>query len=104
MLTSTVKPGFAQAVDLFPEIAPRLRIDTRRRLVEQQQPRLVQHAGGERHALLPAARELARELVLPRDKSQPLERFVHLRLGVGNLDTCARRIRDSRGSRDLPKS
>src|SRR5208337_2499381 len=33
------------------------------RLVEQQEPRLVQHAGGEREPLFPAARELSRQLV-----------------------------------------
>ena len=51
-----------ERVDLLPELAPRLRIDARGRLVEQQQLRLVEHAGGERQALLPAAGQLAREL------------------------------------------
>ena len=50
-------------VDEVPELAPRLGVDAGGRLVEQQQLRFVQHAGGEREALLPAARELAGELV-----------------------------------------
>ena len=50
-------------VDEVPELAPRLGVDAGGRLVEQQQLRLVQHAGGEREALLPAAGELARQLV-----------------------------------------
>ena len=44
----------------FPEIAPRLGIDAGGRFVEQQQLRVVQHAGGQRHALLPAAGEMRR--------------------------------------------
>ena len=63
-------------MDLVPESAPRLGIDARRRLVEQQQPGLVQHAGRQRQPLLPAARQGARELVLPRGKPQPLQRAV----------------------------
>ena len=50
-------------VDQVPEFAPRLGVDAGGRLVEQQQFGLVQHAGGEREALLPAAGELARQLV-----------------------------------------
>ncbi len=45
-------------VDQVPEFAARLGVDAGGRLVEQQQFRLVQHAGGQRQALLPAAREL----------------------------------------------
>ena len=52
-----------EAVQLVPEVAPGLRIDAGGRLVEQQQLRLVQQAGGEREALLPAAGELAGELL-----------------------------------------
>ena len=52
-----------ELVQLVPEIAPRLRIDAGGRLVEQQQLRLVQQARGERQALLPAAGQLAGELV-----------------------------------------
>jgi hypothetical protein len=50
-------------VHLLPELAPRLRVDARGRLVEQQQLGLVQHARGEREALLPAAGQRAGELV-----------------------------------------
>ena len=67
--------GFAQRVDLFPEIATGLRIDAGGGFVEQKESRFVQHAGGEREALLPAARELARELPLALDESQPFQRL-----------------------------
>ena len=44
-----------QPVQLFPEIAARGRIDAGGRFVQQQQFRLVQHAGRQREPLLPAA-------------------------------------------------
>ena len=47
-------------VDQVPELAARLGVDAGRRLVEQQQLRLVQDAGGQRQPLLPAARQLRR--------------------------------------------
>ena len=50
-------------MDQVPELAAGLRVDARRRLVEQQQLRPVQDAGGERQPLLPAAGELPGELV-----------------------------------------
>jgi hypothetical protein len=40
----------------LPELAPRHRIDTRRRLVEQDHARLVDQRAGERELLLHAAR------------------------------------------------
>ena len=52
-----------EAMNLVPEFAPRLGIDAGGRLVEQQQARLRQDAGAERKPLLPAARQLAGELV-----------------------------------------
>ena len=52
-----------ELVDLVPELAPRLRVDAGGRLVEQQELRLVHDAGGERQPLLPAAGELAGELL-----------------------------------------
>ena len=69
-------------MDLLPEVAPRLRIDARRRLVEQEQVRPVQHARGEREALLPAARELACELVLPFLQADVLEHLCDRVLAV----------------------
>jgi hypothetical protein len=61
-------------VQLIPEVAPRLRIDAGRRLVEQQELRLVQETRGERQALLPTAGELARELLRAIDEPEPLQR------------------------------
>src|SRR5438128_9903817 len=59
-------------MNLVPELAPRLRIDARGRLVEQQELRIGQRAGAEREALLPAAREFARDLLLAAGEPQPL--------------------------------
>ena len=70
-------------MDLVPELAPRLGIDAGGRLVEQKQAGLVQQAGGERQALLPAARELAGELALARGEAEPLEGRGDRRLGSG---------------------
>jgi hydroxyacyl-ACP dehydratase HTD2-like protein with hotdog domain len=50
-------------MDLIPEIAARLRIHARGRLVQQQQLRVVQQTGREREALLPAAGERAGQLI-----------------------------------------
>ena len=50
-------------VDHVPEFAPRLGVDARGRLVQQQQLRLVEHAGGERQALLPPSGQLPGQLV-----------------------------------------
>ena len=54
-----------EVVDHVPELAARLGVDAGGRLVEQEELRLVQDAGGEREALLPAAGELAGELAAP---------------------------------------
>ena len=64
----------AQRVDLVPEIAPRLGIDAGGRLVEQQQLGRMQHAGGQRQALFPAAGQIAGQLVLAIGEPEPLER------------------------------
>ena len=65
-----------ERMDLFPEAAPRLRIDARGWFVEQQHARLVQHAGGECNALLPAAREIAGELCCALGKAKALQRRI----------------------------
>src|SRR5262249_4339136 len=62
-----------EVVDHLPELAARVRIDTRGRLVEQQQLRLVRHAGGERQPLLPAAGERAGQLVLAALEAEALD-------------------------------
>ena len=66
-----------EPVDLVPELAPRLGIDAGGGLVEQQQLGLVQHGGGQRQALLPAARERAGELVRAVGEAEPLQRLGH---------------------------
>src|SRR5581483_3494074 len=52
-----------QAMQLLPEIPSSGRIYPGGGLIEQEQPRLVHHAGGQREALLPATREGSRQLV-----------------------------------------
>jgi hypothetical protein len=51
-----------EIVDLVPKLAPGFGIDARGGLIEQEQAGRVQQAGGKREALLPAARQLTREL------------------------------------------
>jgi len=55
--------GRGEIVDLVPEFAPRLGVHPCGWLVEQQELRVVQHAGGECQALLETAGELPGELV-----------------------------------------
>src|SRR5687768_17341433 len=69
-----------EAVDVVPEVAPRAGIDTRGGLVEQQQLGVVEHAGGKREALLPAAGESPGELARTRAQPQPLQRVAHARV------------------------
>ena len=59
-----------EPVDLVPELAPGLRVDASGRLVEKEEPRLVHDAGGEREALLPAARQLPSELMAARGEAE----------------------------------
>ena len=68
-----------EPMQLFPEFAPRVRVDAGGRLVEQQQARPMQHARGERQPLLPAAGERAGELVLRGREAEVLERAVDRR-------------------------
>jgi hypothetical protein len=62
-------------MDFFPEFAPCLRVYARRRLIEQEQLRIMYHACGEGEALFPAARKLARKLLFPLREPEPLKAF-----------------------------
>ncbi|MNI38665.1 hypothetical protein D3C73_928160 [compost metagenome] len=66
-----------QLMQLLPEVAPRGRVHTRRGFVQQQQARFVQQAGGQRHALLPTARQRPRQLVGAGVQAQVFQRAVH---------------------------
>ena len=92
------QPFGGEFVDLVPEFAPRLRIDAGRRLVEEEQLRLVHDAGGERQALLPAAGKRAGELVLAVGQPEPLERVGDIFWRAASGCRAGRRSRDSRGS------
>ena len=65
------RPARDEREQVLPEIAPALRIDGARRLVEQQELRLVQRRGAEREPLALAAGERARALLrdAPRGRS-----------------------------------
>ena len=77
------QPVGRHVVDEVPELAARLGVDAGGRLVEQQQLRLVQHAGGEREPLLPAAGQLAGQLVA-RGRARPMRSMIvcHRRAAV----------------------
>ena len=60
-------------MDLLPEIAARFRIHARRRLVQQQQFRLMNEAGRQRETLFPSAGKLAGELVFALREPQLLD-------------------------------
>ena len=63
-----------ERVDLVPEFASRLGVDAGGRLVEQEQLRARQRAGAERQPLLPAAGELAGDLLLASSEPEPINR------------------------------
>src|SRR5260370_6980172 len=66
-----------EIVDLVPELAPRLGIDSRRRFVEQKQLRVMNQAGGAGQSLLPPARYRAGQCAgalahpQPRTRARP---------------------------------
>src|SRR5690606_167682 len=74
-----------ELVDLLPEITARLGIDAGGRLVEEQQSRPVNEAGGEREALLPSAGECPRELRPTLGEPEALERLIHRGAAAGHL-------------------
>src|SRR6516165_12482818 len=68
-----------------PELASRLGVDACGRLVEQQELRLVQDAGGKRKALFPAAGELRGKLVATVSEPHALHDATHCLACVGHL-------------------
>src|SRR6516164_302168 len=77
-------------MDLVPELPPRLGIDARGRLIEQEKLRIGERAGTEREALLPAAGKLASKLLLAAGKPEPLD----------HLARRLRRVRKPENARD----
>ena len=53
--------------------------------IEQKEFGVMQHAGGERHALFPATRQFARKLFLPMGETEPFQRFIDLRALIGQF-------------------
>ena len=53
-----------EAIDQLPELAARDRVDAACRLVEEEDPRLVEDRAAQREPLPPPAREVARERAL----------------------------------------
>ena len=66
-----------ELVNFLPKIAARLRVHARRRLVEQEQLRLVNQAGGQREPLFPAAGKLPGKLPAPVSHAEAFETFFH---------------------------
>ncbi len=66
-------------VNLAPELAPRLGVDARGRLVEQQQTWIGQRAGAERKPLFPAAGEFSCDLLLTALQAEPRDHRVRRR-------------------------
>ncbi len=64
-------------MQFFPEIAPRRRIDSCRGFIEQQQLRIVEHAGRQGQPLFPASRKRPGELIGPRGQAKPVEGLLH---------------------------
>ena len=61
-------------------------------LDEQQELRLVEHAGGQREALLPAAGEGARELAGPGLEPEPLDGLLHGLAPAGQAEDARREV------------
>ena len=68
------EPVRGERMDLVPEFTPRFGIDTRGRLVQQQRLWAWQRTCAKRQPLLPAARELARDLLFPAREAKPINR------------------------------
>ena len=81
-----------QRMDLVPEVAPRLGVHAGRGLIEQQQARLMDQAGGQRQALLPAARERAGQLALALRETQALQRKIHGSAALGQLKQARHKV------------
>ena len=63
------RPAGRKLVDEVPEVAPRRRIDARRRLVEEEDVGLVDDGAAEGETLLPAAAQLPGQGFLPADEA-----------------------------------
>src|SRR4029450_13823389 len=79
------EPSSGQAMNLFPEIAPCFRIESRGRFVEQEQFRLMNETRGQRGALLPPAGQLAGQLVSAIRQTELREAFFDYRAPVLEL-------------------
>eukprot|EP01035_Chromulina_nebulosa_P006561 gene6561-8870_t len=73
-----------ETVNLVPEFAASLRIDARGGLVEEEELRRVEQAGGESEALFPAAGELAGELVAAVGEAEALKALLHGGAAIGH--------------------
>ena len=69
----------ANVVDQRPELAARQRIDARRRLIENEQIRLVHQCAAEADLLFHAARQLAGRAIRERAEAGGVEQFLDLR-------------------------
>ncbi len=77
-------------MDLIPEFAARLGVNTRRRLIEQEQLRFVDQARGQREPLFPAAGKRAGELFAARHHAETFEAFFRRQRRVAESRKAAR--------------
>src|SRR5664280_549960 len=69
------QPRAGKLLDFVPKITARLRVNARRRLVEQKQLRLVNQARGQREPLFPAAGQFTGQLFAAFNHAEPLQAF-----------------------------
>jgi hypothetical protein len=75
--------GLLHVADQPAHVVTQAGVEIGQGLVEQQEPRLDDQRAGQRHALLLAARQLARQAVLEPDKLHLLEHLAHAALALG---------------------
>src|SRR5688572_16983075 len=74
-----------ESMNLIPEFATRLRIDTRRWFVEQKKLRRMDKAGSQREPLLPTSGQLSRQLRTAVLKSKPHQALFNCSRSVRHL-------------------
>src|SRR5437867_4142662 len=75
-----------QAVEAVPDKVPGLRVEARRRLVEEHELRLVDQAAGDRQAALHAAREMLDDVAAALGQLDEVEELVGAAPGLGPFE------------------
>ncbi len=93
--------GELERFDQIPQLAPRLRIETRGGLVEKQEVRIAHQSARQRQALLLPARERAHTGVLLFSQLHPRDHFTRLRALLKEAAKQANGFRDRELLREL---